>query len=260
MTAHIRPQSTFYLDVSESGQSKYSVVHKFGRNDAVGTSYEPVSVGGIYRTPQVSGATALRVKAGNANDASDGSGARTIFLEGIDENGDLASETISTNGESAGTASTTTFIRLFRAYVATTGTYATASAGSHAASIVIENSAGTEDWLTIDVTGYPRSQSEIAAYTVPNGKEAYIKNIFLYVESTKPTDILFYRRQNILDTSVPYQAARLVYEAIGVDGPIALARDMPIGPFPANTDIGFLAQAANSAEVSVNFDILLKNT
>lgn len=29
------------------------IVHKFGRNSAVGTSFVPVCIGGVYQTPQV---------------------------------------------------------------------------------------------------------------------------------------------------------------------------------------------------------------
>jgi hypothetical protein len=35
------------------------VVHKFGRNLAVGTSFVPVCLGGIYNTPQVGSETRI---------------------------------------------------------------------------------------------------------------------------------------------------------------------------------------------------------
>ena len=63
--------------------------HQFGRNVACGTSYTPVSDIGVYRTPQVGSATALRIKAGgNAADTAAGAGARSVRLTGIDASGD----------------------------------------------------------------------------------------------------------------------------------------------------------------------------
>ena len=47
----------------------YAFWQRPGMNLAVGTTYAPVSVGGIWRTPQTTGLSRLRVKAGDANDA-----------------------------------------------------------------------------------------------------------------------------------------------------------------------------------------------
>ena len=50
----------------------FSVVHKFGKNDAIGTTVKPICLGGVWQMPQVANATTLRVKAGNANDTAGG--------------------------------------------------------------------------------------------------------------------------------------------------------------------------------------------
>lgn len=258
MTTKVRSTNDFLLDISQGRAGEYSVVHKFGRNMDVGTSFEPICNSGLYRTPQSGSATQLRVKAGNAADASGGAGARAITLVGIDANGDEITETIATNGESAGTASTNSFMRLYRAFVSSSGTYAAQSAGSHVGAITIENSAGTEDWLTISATGFPAGQSEVGAYTVPNGYKAYIKNIFLFVDSSKPATLLLFQRQNILETAAPYSSMRVVFEVDSAGGGISVPRDVPLGPFPANTDIGFMGKVATTAAtVTVSFDIIL---
>ena len=65
-----------WLDISRSLASGISVVKKFGRNPAVGTSFVPVTQGSVYQTPQSGSATTLRIKAGgSANDTAAGSGA-----------------------------------------------------------------------------------------------------------------------------------------------------------------------------------------
>lgn len=86
-----------WLDISRGLTSNISVVKKFGRNASVGTSFVPVALGGIYRTPTSTSATTLRIKAGgNANDDAAGTGAREVTLEGLDENFELASEAVAT--------------------------------------------------------------------------------------------------------------------------------------------------------------------
>lgn len=236
-----------------------SIVHKFGRDPAATTTFAPVSQGGLYRTPQVAGATALRVKAGgNANDTAAGTGARTILLQGLDATGTLQTSTLTTAGASASAASSETYIRLFRAYVATSGTYASSSAGSHSAAITIEKAAGSEDWLTIGATDFPKGQSEVGCYTVPLGKVAYIPTYKFSTDSTKSTDLLLFQRRDILQTEAPYSAMRLVHEVQAVAGTGVIRPEVPFGPFPTLTDLGFMSKVSTgTGSVSVNFEIFL---
>jgi hypothetical protein len=238
-----------------------SIVHKFGANSAVGTSFAPVTDGGIYRTPQVSGATALRVKAGgNANDTAAGSGAREITLIGLDETGEEITETVATAGASASSSTSATFIRLYRVFVSASGSYATSAAGSHSGDIVIENGAGTEDWATIASSGFPAGQSEIACYTVPLGKRAFVQSIFVTVDSNKRADVIGFQRPNILETAAPYSAMRKFVELPAVSGEEQITPTSPMGPYAALTDIGFMSKVASGvAAVDVDFEILLED-
>ncbi len=246
------------LDVSRGDAPGVSDNHKFGRNSAVAQTFVPVCGGGVYRTPQVGGATALRVKAGgNAADSAAGAGAQSITLECLDETCAFAKETIATAGASASDPTTTTFIRLFRVYVAASGTYATQSAGSHFAEITVEDVAGTEDWAVIDATGFPRGQSQIGIYSVPLNREAYVASIELSTETNKLVDLNFYSRGGILDTAAPYQPMRLRRELVGITGNSEILLEYPIGPFPELTDFGFMARVdAQTADVSIEFTIV----
>ena len=255
-----QPGSNLWLEIQRGNVPGMSVVHKFGRNAAVGTSYTPIAVGAVYQTPQVAAAATLRVKAGDANDTSAGTGAREITLEGLDETGAMVTEALATAGTSASSATSATFIRLFRAYITASGTYANASAGSHAADIVIENGAGGTDWATIDSTDFSRSQSEIAAYTIPLGKEGYIASVAINVDSNKTANIIMFKRANILETAAPYTAMRMQVQWGGVTGHAGLHPVTMLGPFPALTDTGFMAKAASSAEVDIDYEILLIDT
>lgn len=251
----------FYTEVSKGNVYKHSMVHKFGHNTAVGTTFVPISQGGIYNTVQTGSATTLRVKAGgNANDTAAGTGAQEITLEGIDETGAIATETLATAGASASSATTTTFIRLHRVFVSASGSYATSSSGSHDASIVIENGAGGTDWATIELNGFAKSQSEIGAYTIPSGYTGYLLGAFGFVDSTKTTELMFFKREGILDTSSPYDAMRLVFEerVEGANFEINLKSPIKLNSDSTGCDIGFLAKVdTGTADVEVDFEILL---
>ena len=247
----------FYSEVAKGNVVGHSLVHKFGKNEAVGSSYEPLALGGIYQTPQVGSATTLRVKAGDANDTAAGSGAREVTLQGLDETGALVTEALATNGASSGTAGSVTWIRLFRAYVSESGTYANTTTGSHADDVVIETTGGVA-WLTIDTDSqdFERGQSQVGSYSVPLGKTAYVHEYVLTTDSSKAVDFIFLQRQGILETSAPYQAMRTVIEEVGIQGHFP-GSFLGGQSFPELTDVGFMVKAASAAVVTADFEILL---
>ena len=250
-------QTDSYFAIARGEMRNQYALEKFGRNSGVGTSLEPVCINGVYRTPQVSGAQKLRVRAGNINDDVLGTGAWSIQLEGLDASGNYLREVIPTNGASAGPLSENDFLRLWSAKVYESGTYSSATSGSHAAAITIEDSGGTA-WATLDLlNGFPEGRSQIGAFTVPNGFTGYVKNISLFAESTKPITALFFKRENILQTAQPYSTMEAVLDVGPFEAAIAFPRNVPLGPFPALTDIGFMARAATSSIVDANFTILL---
>jgi len=234
------------------------IIHKFGRNDSVGTSFVPVTMSGTYPTPLFSNATALRVKAGgNANDTAAGSGAREITLQGLDDSGVYQSVTLATAGASASSYTTVTFSRLFRYFVSASGTYASATAGSHAGTITIEDSSANV-WGLIDAgSGFPMAQSEVACYTVPAGKTAFVQETVRFTDSSKPTGIIFFRRDDA-DDETNYGVMRKVESTDAQLGQFAETHVNPLGPFREFTDIGFMAKVGTgSASVAVNFEIIL---
>jgi hypothetical protein len=244
-----------------NGKANAESIQKFGHNNLVSTSYVPITLGGFYRTPLFNAGTTLRVKAGgNANDTAAGTGARLIRLEGLDSTGAYICEDLATAGASASAATTNTFVRLFRTYVKESGTYATQAAGSHAANIVIEKSAGSEDWATIQVDGFPQAQSGIAAYTVPAGKTAYIKQLYVSVSSTKVGSIILFQRTGANKTSAPYDGMRMLLELHNIENFADFDPEMPLGPFKEFTDLGVLGKfTSGTAEMDVAFEILLRD-
>ena len=247
------------LDISRGGARGLSSNHKFGRNPAVGTSFVPITQGGVYRTPQPFGATKLRIRAGDADDAPAGSGARSVLITGLDASGNEVSEVIETNGASAGPSSQNEYIRLYRAFVYESGSYATTVIRSHAGEIVIENEAGTEDWATIADTDIGRGQSQIAVYSVPVGYKAYIRDIVIASDSAKKINMALYQRRDILQESPPYSSMRIIEEYTGISGAVEFGFAALLGPYPALTDIGFLGRVTSgTADVSASFDLILE--
>jgi hypothetical protein len=235
-------------------------VNKFGRNLAVGTSFVPVATGGIYRTKKGSEAVALRIKAGgNAADTAAGAGARSVTLFGLDEGFNYVEETVATAGALASAATTALFTRLFRIRVATSGTYATQATGSHAGPIVIEDSAGAEDWGTIQFPagGFAKGTSDIGAYSVATGHTAYIVGGTVFTNASKTTDVLLFVREGIDEEAAPFSVMRVLRDLTLRGGSDSLSIALPFkvtGP----ADIGFMAKVdLTTALVDVDFDLIV---
>lgn len=234
----------------------HTVIHKFGRNDDVDTSYEDIWIrGGTFAWPTA--ADTLSLSSTSANDTSDGSGARTVTVEGLDSNFDALSETISLSGATPVTSSSS-FLRVNRAYVDDCGTYATLTAGGNLGDIDIDFSTGSVPCARINFDGIGFGQTEIARYSVPAGHTAYILEAAINVDSNKDALIALLQRQNADDTSAPVKARRVVQTFDGISGfHPGLRFEAPLR-FPEKTDIWWAAvgSAVNTA-VSIAFDIYL---
>ena len=230
---------------------------RFGRNTAIGSSYTPVTRSGFYWTPQATAAVALRVKAGgNANDTANGSGAREITLVGLNSSGDIITETLATAGASASASTAQTLMRLTKAFVSKSGTYATQTAGTQAGSITIENAAGGEDWALIADGTLGKGIAEIGSYTTPLGKSAAVFNITVSSDADKKANIVMFKRENILETVAPYSPMSLVVEYPQSSGLIDVGFNPPLY-FPPLCDFGFLATvSASTVDVSIGFDMV----
>lgn len=233
-----------------------SAYHVYGRHVDIGATPTPVTRSGYYRTPQASAPVHLRIKSGgNANDTAAGSGGRAITFIGINATGDLITETVATAGASASAATTQHFIRLRDAIVSSSGTYATQTAGSHASTINIEDTAGNL-WGTIADGTIGRGNMEQAVFVTPKDRAALVTNIFVSSDADKKANIVFYKREGILQTAAPYSVMQLINEFPQCHDLIDLRFDPPLY-FPPLTDFGFLASvSASTVDVSVGFDVI----
>lgn len=215
-------------------------IRRFGINEAVGGSLAPVARGGVYRTLQSGAGVNLRIRAGgNAGDSAAGAGAREITIEGIDDDGLYVTETVATAGASASAATQTHFIRISRAYVSHSGTYATQTAPSHLGTINIEDTAGNL-WAVIQDGEIPFGATDIAVYTVPRYQRFYLFDFIVETDPSNKCEVILYERRNILETAPPYSGMSILHVFPATSGFTQVILSAPI-VVPELTDIGFMA-------------------
>lgn len=251
----------FLLEVSKGNVAGHSLVHKFGRNSAVGTTIVPIADGGNYQMP--TSAQSLEFVSDATEDALDDVGMHELTINGLDANGDFQEVTTAahaTDGLTA-VAITGTWLRVFRAWVSKSGAYATQSTASHEGKITLRTSGGGATWLTIPevATNFGAGQSLCGFYTVPAGKTAYILSAMLTIDSVKSVDIYFYRRSSITDTTSSYDGTmRLQNVYVGVAGGPHEIIHLSNESYPELTDLGFMGVVSSgTADVSTEFELLL---
>ncbi len=248
--------TTDYLyEVSAGRVSGKSTVHKFGYA-LVGTSLTPVCYGGVYQTPTA--LTSLEMLSSSANDTSAGSGAQTVFVQGIGTGWAETSETLTLNGTTA-VALANQYFRIYRMYVVTSGTYATSAAGSHAGTITLRTSGAGATWASLPLLdSFPIGQSLIGAYSVATGKTVRILSSAITVDSTKTVDALFFYRPTADDVSSPYGSIRLQNIYTGLSGSFHFTHrtnEAYVGP----CDIGFMGKTATgTGSATVEFELALE--
>lgn len=253
------PSSDWFIEVAKGNISGHSFVHKFGRNDSVGTTMVPVCEGGIYQTPQIGSTVTLAAISTSANDTAAGSGAREITLEYLDSTGAVQTGTIAMNGTTETTATIAGVWRLYRFYVSASGSYASSSTPSQVGTITIRVAGAGATWgvLGLADTGFGSGQSLVASYTVPLGKTAYLLTSETSVDTGKSVDVMFFARRNATETAAPYSAMRLQNLYSGVTDSISFEHKTAEA-YPALTDIGFMAKTSTgTADVSCEFELLL---
>ena len=177
----------YLYDIAKGNVADHIALHKFGRNGAVGSTAEPVWTGsGAYT--YLSAAEVLKVSSGDtADDYPSGTGARTVTLIGLDTNHDEITETVEMDGAGTNSVATTnSFLRIYRAYVATAG-----SGGTNAGLIEIKNNAATVTHARIEIG---MGQTEMAMWTVPDDYTFYLTNLWASESAVASTTITLWVR------------------------------------------------------------------
>lgn len=228
----------------------YSAIHKFGRNPNVGNVPETIWMhGGIYQYLGVGSDSTVYAYSASSDDGAGNDGAQTITVQGLDNNFNLIEETITVNGA----ASTASFLRVYRAFVATAGVLTT-----NDGNILISTAAAGAGTVLADIgvigggqtTGL--GQTQLALYTIPAGKTGYLTtwNVGVAPMNNAVTVTLLARE---LDGGAPFRT-RDIMDIVG--GYTTQNYSIPLR-FPAKTDIEVRGTGDTGSVISSSFDIIL---
>jgi len=143
-------------------------VRRFGHNELIGNTWETMYHGSNLYT-YLTSAEILKIASTDVDDDGDpaDTGARTLFIQGLDGNYEIASETRTLNGN--GVVDTVgTYLRVFKIRVETAGT-----SGTNEGTITIKNAAQTVTLASIPIG---EGESHLGMFTVPADQTLYITN------------------------------------------------------------------------------------
>lgn len=164
--------NNFYFEVARGSRQGMTGVHAAGNNADVDAAEDIFAAGGTLQG--VFAAAALEIISASANDASAGTGARTVTIEGLDANGVIKTETATTNGITA-VALTGTWTAVNRAFVASAGSSAT-----NEGIVTVRKVAGGVVCVTIPAL---EGLSNGAFYCVPAGYRLLVTSIQISVST-----------------------------------------------------------------------------
>ena len=238
------------VPIANGDVAGYTAIHKFGRNSNVGNAPETIWMyGGKYQYLAVGAASTLYAYSANSEDSAAGDGARTITIQGLDNNFNEIEETVTVNGA----ATTLEFLRVYRAFVATAG-----STTTNEGNILISTASGGGGTVLADIgtvgtgTTFGLGQTQLALYTIPAGKTGYLTtwNVGCAPMNNKATVVLKSRE---LDGDAPFRTKDIV-DLVG--GYHTQNYSIPLR-FPEKTDIEVIASGDTSTIISSSFDVIL---
>jgi len=224
----------FGVPVQKGIVDNFTGLEKFGYNPSVGTSFETVWSGSSIYTYPTSATTAVATSSDTVSD--NGS---TIRVFGLDQNYDLIDEIITVGGS----ASTNTFLRVFRAFVlsANTGT-------SNVGTITI-----TVNSISVAIIDAGYGQTLMALYTIPRNRKGYLLSLNGSPSKTQETEFMFVVRANGSSNSFN------VKSYITTAGNYVNRQYNIPDVIPEKSDIELRAKASATESVSGGFELLLED-
>lgn len=244
-----RVANDYRLDTARGSITGRSSVHISGDNPAVAaSSTEDICFNGtiVYLTA----ATTFEIISTDADDTAAGSGCQSVRIYGLDENWALANELVVTAGAADSIATTTTFIRVFKAVCVENGTYG----GSNQGAITIKTSADVVHM----VIGTGDGVTHCGVYSIPAGMTGYITQIESHVDAAKAADVELYVREDGNDVTTPFTSSILLHRFPQLIGE-AIERFDSYLSIPEYSDLLFTATTSSGAApaVEASMDIIL---
>ena len=221
------------FSIQRGDVNNFQAIQKFGYNSSVGTSFETIWDGGGDYTFITSPSTAT---ATSSDTGSDNNG--TIEIVGLDSNYDLATETITIGGS----ASTTSFIRVFRARMINANT-----GNANVGTITI-----TVSSTTVAQIQPTYGQTLMAIYTVPRFFQAYL--VQLDVGSSKDLENEIKFRIKELDNGNSWNTRSFITTRGGFTEKNFHVPEI----IPAKTDIEMRAKSSATSSISGGFELFLE--
>ena len=225
-------QMLFGVSIQRGDINNFTGIQKFGYNSSVGTSFETIWDGGGDYTFISSAGTATAT----SSDTDDNTG--TVEIQGLDSNYDLATETITIGGS----ASSTSFIRVFRAKMINANT-----GDANVGTITITVSSTTV--AQIEPT---YGQTLMSVYTVPRKYQAYL--VQMDIGSSKDLENEIILRIKGIDNGNSWNTRSFLTTRGGfVEKNFAVPEI--IGP---KTDIEMRAKSSATSSISAGFELILE--
>jgi len=207
-----------------------SHINKFGYNSSVGATFETVWDGSNLYTYIGTAGTAL-VTSSNTSDDNNG----TVEIQGLDANYNVQTVTATIGGS----ATTETFIRVFRVKMLTANT-----GTSNVGTITV-----TVDSTAAAIISPTKGQTLMAVYTIPAGKKGYLLKLQGNLEKAKESEFQLMAR--------PFGGAFNIKGKFGSSGDV-INYDYPVPlEFDEKTDIEVQVRAGATTAAGALFDIIL---
>ena len=228
----------FLLNVSSGITTQLSNVHKFGAVNTSSATYDTIwTPGGAYEFPDNPGT--ISVVSTDAADNPAGIGASSVTVQGLDGNYNPTQETLNLNGTVA-VGGTVSFLRTHRAFIEEGNTNIGRINISIASTITcaIEANMG---------------QSQVAFYTVPAGKSAFLTKITATQNKNQENSVRLFQREHPDGVTKPF---RLVTEVNLYGSNIVVPYAYPIF-FTEKTDLEGRTYTGSNCKVSMTFDMII---
>ena len=223
----------FGVSIQRGDVNNFQGIQKFGYNSSVGTSFESITDAGGNYTFITSSGTAT---ATSSDTGSDNTG--TVEIQGLDSNYDLATETLTIGGS----ASTTSFIRVFRAKMVNANT-GNANVGTITITVSSTNVAQIQPTY---------GQTLMCVYTIPRKFRAYL--VQLDVGSSKDLENEILLRIKEIDNGNAWNTRAFITTRGGF-----IEKNFHVPEIiDAKTDIELRAKASATSSISGGFELILE--
>ena len=210
----------YTYDIAEGNVPNHYPVRRFGHNEDVGLPWETVyELSDLYT--YLTAAEQWKIRSSSLSDNATSTGARTLYLEGVDGAYNRVSETISMNG-TAYVTTANSYLRMFESWVVDVG-----AIGANAGNIEYWNNAEAHQ---LDEMPLGEGQLHTAIFTVPNATTVFYLTDMHMAESTNK-GMIFGLWMRKFDES--WRLVR-IYEL--VNGIVTIDNNFPLN-LEARTDI-----------------------